>query len=166
MVVATAVPASAPSNSKTAAMTIPWLAVRTLVATTVAMELAASWKPLINSNTKAIKTTTKTNRTAAVMPFGSGMFQDDVENNVARVTAAVEHFFDQFVKVFQDDDVQGAVVAVVEFAQDFDHEFVGLPFDVLEVVVLGLDLLDVHALAEFFDEQHNGVGGLFQHGEM
>ena len=46
MVVATAVPASAPNKLKQAARITACLAVSTLVATLVAIALAASWKPL------------------------------------------------------------------------------------------------------------------------
>lgn len=67
MVFATAVPMSAPTSSNTAAMAMPWFAVKTFVATTVANELAASWKPLISSNNSATKMIRKTTRTGAVM---------------------------------------------------------------------------------------------------
>src|ERR1041385_4328241 len=166
MVKATAVPMRAPASSHTAARAMPWLAVITLVATTVAMELAASWKPLTSSKTKATRMTRKTKATAAVMALASGMFQHDVEDDVADVPAAVEDFFDQFVKVLQDDDVDGAVVAGVKSPQNFHHEFIRFAFDLLEGVVLGFDFLDVDALAKFFDEEQDGVGGLFQHAEV
>src|ERR1041385_1661708 len=166
MVKATAVPMRAPASSHTAARAMPWLAVITLVATTVAMELAASWKPLTSSKTKATRMTRKTKATAAVMALASGMFQHDVEDDVADVPAAVEDFFDQFVKVLQDDDVDGAVVAGVKFAQDFNHEFVGFAFDLLQDVVLGFDFLDVDSFAELFDEEQHGVRGFFQHAEV
>src|SRR5690606_37939411 len=60
IVIATAVPVSAPTRFITAAMITACPGVSTLVATTVAMELAVSWKPLMNSNTSAAKITTST----------------------------------------------------------------------------------------------------------
>ena len=47
MVRATAVPTMAPNRLVTAASSTAWPGVSTLVATTVAMELAVSWKPLM-----------------------------------------------------------------------------------------------------------------------
>src|SRR5579863_4539672 len=46
MVAATALPQKAPSRFVTAASTMAWRGVNTLVETTVAMELAVSWNPL------------------------------------------------------------------------------------------------------------------------
>ena len=57
MVPATAVPSMAPTRLKKAARAMAWRGVRTLVETTVAMALAASWKPLMYSNTKAASRT-------------------------------------------------------------------------------------------------------------
>ena len=59
MVLATAVPHSAPSRLVAAASTTAWRGVSTLVETTVAMELAVSWKPLMYSNTSATRMTVR-----------------------------------------------------------------------------------------------------------
>src|SRR5437588_4419938 len=56
-VVATAPPRSAPVRLKNAAIAIACRGVRTLVETTVAMALAASWKPLLYSKITAARTT-------------------------------------------------------------------------------------------------------------
>jgi hypothetical protein len=60
MVAATAVPVNAPIRFITAASATAQPGARTLVATTVAMELAVSWKPLTNSNTSAARITIRT----------------------------------------------------------------------------------------------------------
>lgn len=60
MVSATAVPVSAPIRFMPAASITAQPGESTLVATTVAMELAVSWKPLMNSNTNAARITTRT----------------------------------------------------------------------------------------------------------
>src|SRR5512142_3316757 len=52
-VLATAVPERAPAKLSTAAMRIAWRGESTRVATTVAIELAVSWKPLVKLNTMA-----------------------------------------------------------------------------------------------------------------
>src|SRR6266550_3576424 len=59
MVFATAVPQSAPTRLVAAAITTAWRGVRTFVETTVAIELAVSWKPLMYSNTSATRRTVK-----------------------------------------------------------------------------------------------------------
>ena len=60
MVSATAVPVSAPIRFMPAASITAQPGESTLVATTVAMELAVSWKPLMNSKTRAARITTST----------------------------------------------------------------------------------------------------------
>ena len=57
MVDATAVPIRAPVRLKNAASAIACRGVSTLVETTVAIALAASWKPLMYSNAMAASTT-------------------------------------------------------------------------------------------------------------
>jgi len=70
MVLATAVPASAPIRFMPAASPTACIGDSTLVATTVAMEFAVSWKPLMYSNTSATNTTTST-RESIVRAFRS-----------------------------------------------------------------------------------------------
>src|SRR6185312_4596779 len=57
IVAATAPPSNAPVRLKNAAIAIAWRGGRTLVETTVAMALAASWKPLLYSKMTAANTT-------------------------------------------------------------------------------------------------------------
>ena len=59
----------AATKLKNAAQTTAWVGVRTRVDTTVAMELAASWKPLMKSKTRAT-TTMKTTRARGSMLAG------------------------------------------------------------------------------------------------
>jgi len=60
IVAATAVPVSAPIRLVTAARITACPGDSTLVATEAAIELAVSWKPLMNSNSSAVATTTRT----------------------------------------------------------------------------------------------------------
>ena len=60
MVLATAVPQSAPSRLVVAASRTAWPGLSTLVATTVAIELAVSWNPLMYSNIRATAITSRT----------------------------------------------------------------------------------------------------------
>src|SRR5215212_3576139 len=77
---ATAVPHSAPIRFVEAAITTACRGVRTRV---VAIELAVSWKPLMYSNTSAIRITTKIN--VMLLVRASGVLEYDVRNGVAAV---------------------------------------------------------------------------------
>ena len=59
---------NAPIRFVLAARITAWPGDSTLVATTVAIELAVSWKPLMNSNTSAVSTTTSTRVSIGVRP--------------------------------------------------------------------------------------------------
>src|SRR5690606_25180981 len=87
MVLATAVPMNAPIRFMVAARITAWPGDSTLVATTVAMELAVSWKPLMNSNTSAASTTTSTR--VSIGP-ASAVLQRDFVGNHAGLAAAVD----------------------------------------------------------------------------
>src|SRR5208283_3000862 len=69
IVLATALPMKAPTRLVTAASATACRGVSTLVATTVAMELAVSWKPLMYSNTNATKMTVKMRSIAGYQEF-------------------------------------------------------------------------------------------------
>src|SRR3954469_20132430 len=97
IVVATAVPHMAPTRFVQAAMTTACRGVRTRVATTVAIELAVSWKPLMYSNTSAIRITTKIN--VMVLVRASRVFEHDVRNGIAAIAAAVDSSFEQIVQI-------------------------------------------------------------------
>ena len=71
MVLATAVPQKAPIRLVQAASMIAWRGVSTRVETTVAMALAASWKPLMYSNTTATTMTSSINRKGSMAGGGA-----------------------------------------------------------------------------------------------
>src|SRR2546430_15570891 len=87
IVVATAVPHSAPIKFVQAAMTTACRGVRTRVATIVAIELAVSWNPLMYSNTSAVRITTKTS--VMIVARVSGVLEHDVRDGVAAIAAAI-----------------------------------------------------------------------------
>ena len=74
MVVATATPKNAPTRLVAAARMTACPGVNTLVATTVAMELAVSWKPLMYSNTSATQMTVKIRSIAGNQEFFRTMY--------------------------------------------------------------------------------------------
>ena len=104
--------------------------VRTLVETTVAIELAASWKPLVKSNTSASRTMAMTQSRAR-----SGMLDDDGLHRVGDVLEAVERLLELLDDVLPDEHVAGRVlgVEVVEVG----------PGPAVEPVALVLQLVDV-----------------------
>src|SRR5439155_10094623 len=53
------------------------------------------------------------------------MLQNDLKNDVAGIAATVDHLFEQFVKIAQEDDVFWVVIALVKIAQQFQLELVG-----------------------------------------
>src|SRR5215212_328574 len=115
---------------KKAAQTTAMLGVRTLVETTVAIELAASWKPLVKSNTSASRTTATTESRAR-----SGMLDDDRLHGVGDVLEVVEGLLELLDDVLPHEHVAGRVLAL-EVVQ------VG-PGVAVEPVALVLQLVDV-----------------------
>src|SRR5690606_17598864 len=77
MVLATAVPMKAPIRFMVAARITAWPGDSTLVATTVAIELAVSWNPLMNSKTRAVTTTTRVRASIASIGRGLAVLQRD-----------------------------------------------------------------------------------------
>src|SRR5512133_290459 len=84
---------------KNAANTTAVVGRRTPVETTVAMEFAASWKPFMKSNARAIATSMMTTQRAvcAVPIIFSGMLEDDAFDHVGHVLALVRDGLQQFV---------------------------------------------------------------------
>ncbi len=131
IVAATAVPQKAPIRLVQAASIIAWRGVKTRVETTVAMALAASWKPLIYSKTTATKITTsiKTKGSIYEQSADLGVLQGNLEDDLAGIATVVDRALEEFVDIFQNHDFFGVDVALVEIAQEADHQAVGVAFD-------------------------------------
>src|SRR5437762_13910787 len=91
------------------------------------------------------------------------MFQNDVEDDIANIAAAVEDLFQQFVEVLQNDYADGAMVPGIKVAKDFEHELVRLSLDLLEDIVLRLGFFEVHALSQLLYDGHHRLAGLLKH---
>ena len=65
----------------------------------------------------------------------SGVLEHDLQDDVAGVATTIDHFFQEIVKVAQENHVLGVVVAVVKIAQQIELEFVRVAFDGLKVVI-------------------------------
>ena len=93
----------------------------------------------------------------------SGIFQDDLHDDVAGVVAAVNDLFHQFINIADGHGAEGFVFAAVKFAQQFVHVFVRLGLDELEPVIERLDLFQVLHVAQLLDHLMDRVGGLGHH---
>ena len=88
-------------------------------------------------------------------------YQDDLENHVAGIAAAVDDLFEQFEQVAEDDHLQGVVLATVQLLHQREHELVGLAFVVMQAIVGGLH--DIQArFAELPHHLVEGLGRLLQ----
>src|SRR5215204_2669929 len=142
-VLATAVPkAKAATKLKTAAQMTALPGLRTRVETTVAIEFAASWKPLMKSNASATKISPMTARRLA--SIRSGVLHDDALEDVGDVFAAVGGLFEEVQNLFPLDDGDSVGFVFEERLHGGLVRAVGL---VLEPV--DLDRALGHALALF-----------------
>src|SRR3954463_5543656 len=110
------------------------------------------------SNATAARTTRrKRTMSGVVRRSGSGVFQHDLQDDVSRVAAAVDHLFEQLIDVAQKEDVLRVVIAVVKIAQEIELELVGVAFDRLETIVLLARARRVDAIAEIFHHCENAL---------
>src|SRR5204863_3571184 len=119
-----------------AAQTTAWSGVSTRVETTVAMELAASWNPLMKSKSRATMTMTTTRESIACAR--SGHLQDDPFDDVRHVLAAVGDDLHRLVDLLPLDDLDGIALLVEERSQAVAQQVVGAvlqPVDLDRVLV-------------------------------
>src|SRR5829696_694374 len=123
---------------KKAAQMTAIFGVSTLVETTVAIELAASWKPLVKSNTKASATIAMTESRAR-----SGMLDDDGLDRVGDMLEGVEGLLQLLDDVLPDEQVTGRVlgVEVVEVGPGPAVQLVALVLQLVEVDQVGAQRL-------------------------
>src|SRR5215211_4264383 len=97
-VVATAVPDSAPTKFSTPAIRTARPGDRTRVATTVAIALAVSWKPLMKSNVSPRRMMT-TSSTSSGLSVSSGILERDVAQRCGDTLCLVGRVLEQLVQV-------------------------------------------------------------------
>src|SRR5690606_26042781 len=159
MVLATAVPTSAPTRFMLAASATAWAGDSTLVATTVAIELAVSWNPLMYSNTSATITTVMTR---VNIRGASGVLQDDVIRHHTGLAATIDGFFENLEEFLEQEHLQRCQIARVDLPVQLQHQPVGFVLDGTKLVVELLHGLQLD-LAQLLDHLHHHPGGLFQH---
>src|SRR5690606_34621975 len=160
MVLATAVPASAPTRFMVAARPTACIGESTLVATTVAIELAVSWKPLMYSNTSAVITTIRTR--VSMLGARSGVLQHDFVGHHAGLATAVDGLFQDLEELLEQEHLQRVEPARVDVPVQLEHQPVGLVLQRAQAVVERLHRLELHR-AQGLDHLHHHFGGLFEH---
>src|SRR6185295_16179739 len=137
---------------KNAAMITAWYGLSTRVDTTVAIELAASWKPFMKSNASA--TTTSANTTPSpiwlTLPSTrpnsatSGVLEDEALDDVGHVLAAVGDRLEQVVDHAQLHHLLQIALLAEQLGQRRAHHAIGVGFEAVDL----------------FAHPHDGIGAL------
>src|SRR5690606_9491497 len=160
MVLATAVPASAPIRFMLAARPTACIGESTLVATTVAIELAVSWNPLMYSNTSAVITTIRTR--VSMVGARSGVLEHDFVGDHAGLAAAVDGLLEDLEELLEQEHLQRIELARIDVPVQLEHQPVGLVLQRPQAVVERLHRLELHVL-ELLDHLHHHLGRLLEH---
>src|SRR5437870_7217999 len=172
MVLATAVPRKkAATKLKNAAQITANLGESTRVETTVAMLLAASWKPLRKSKIRAVVTVTMSSsnpvftggHTSSVMWClgwrASGAFQGYPFQNVGCILGLVRGVLQNFVQLFDFDELDGIFFVLKKFCDGFATYPVGFIFKPIDLYAVSEHILIVlqqrHTPCEFFGLLHD-----------
>src|SRR5882724_486848 len=139
----------AATKLKKAAHTTAWSGVSTRVDTTVAMELAASWKPLMKSKIRA------TRMMKAMRVSTSGHLENDPLDHVGHVLAAVGDDLHRLVDLLPLDDLDGIARRLEHGGQALTQETVGAVFEAVH-----LDGVLVEARVHGPQAANGPVGGL------
>src|SRR5215475_4682093 len=131
--------------------------VSTRVETTVAMELAASWKPLMKSKTSATRMM-KTTRVSTRRPAASGHLEDDPLDHVGDVLAPVGDDLHRLVDLLPLDHLDRIALLVEELGKAVAQQGVG---EVLQPVDLDGVLVEagIHRAQAADGAVHGGHGG-------
>src|SRR5690606_625285 len=127
---------------KVAAQTTAWCGFRTLVETMVAIEFAASWKPLRKSNVSA----RATRSTSVAMPIaavsigpGSGVSEADALDQLGDVLAPVGDRFEQLVDRLELDQLAHVGLLAKQPGHRRAHHPVGIRFDLVDLLAQAQD---------------------------
>src|SRR2546421_3048739 len=157
MVFATAVPnRNAATKLKNAAQMTALPGLSTRVDTTVAIEFAASWKPLMKSKVSATRISATTASVVTVIDR-SGVLHDDPLEDVGDVLAAVGGLFEEVQDLLPLDDLDRVLLFREEGA---DGRLKGAVRLVLEAVDLDRPLRDAFAAFERLDRVDDLLGGI------
>src|SRR5713226_3408874 len=116
---------NAATKLKNAAHTTAWSGVNTRVETTVAIELAASWKPLMKSKTSATKTMKTTGVNTEGRAVSSRHLEDDPLDDVRDVLAAVGDGLHRLVDLLPLDHLHGVALLLEHRGEGLAQQGVG-----------------------------------------
>src|SRR5436309_268804 len=116
---------NAATKLKNAAHTTAWSGVSTRVETTVAIELAASWKPLMKSKTSATKMMKTTAVSTEGRAIGSRHLEDDPLDDVRHVLAAVGDGLHRLVDLLPLDHLDGVALLLEHRGEGLAQQGVG-----------------------------------------
>src|SRR4030095_7461064 len=143
---------NAATKLKNAAQTTACVGLRTRVDTTVAIELAASWNPLMKSKSSAT-TTMKTTSVSGSMPAGLAHLQHDALDDVHDVLTPVGDLLEVLVDLLPLDHLDGVGHVREQGGDELLQESIRL---VLETV--HLDAVPVIDLARRAEARHGRPG--------
>src|SRR5579859_426278 len=144
-VVATAVPDRAPAKFNTPAISTARPGDSTRVATTVAIALAVSWKPLMKSKTTP-RVKIESSRKRSTLSVSSGILQRDIAEDSCHMFAFVSGVLEQLVQIVpahRFDQLGDLGDPVVQRRNGFGQEVVSFvlePMDLVRRAPQGLDL--------------------------
>src|SRR5450830_1130995 len=149
---------------KKAANTTACPGFRTPVDTTVAIELAASWKPFMKSNTRAMATSTTTAHSATgtllMWVPRSGVLEDDALDQVGHVLTLVGDGFEQLVDGLELDHLAHIGLFAEQLAHGRAHHAVGVRLQAVDLFA-GLEGGFGHRLVGDLVEQLHRIAQAF-----
>src|SRR5438477_4641891 len=149
-VVATAVPESAPTKFSTPAISTARPGESTRVATTVAMALAVSWKPLMKSNTRP-RTRISNRSSSSPLKVRSGILQGDIAQDGGHGLGLIGRILEQLVQVVPAhrlDQLGYFSDAVEQGRQGFGEQVVRFVFQSMDLLRRALQTFGLAAVAE------------------
>src|SRR6266404_6445614 len=102
--------------------------------------------------------------TRSVMPLG--IFQNNMRNHVADVPAPIDHLFQQFIKVFQNDYLDWFMAAAEEILVERHHVLVRLSFQKLELFIEVFHFIEIHPVAQRLHHFEDDVRGAIQQADL
>src|SRR5947208_9381910 len=107
----------------------------------------------------AAKTTTKN---VIIAKNQLRVFENDLHDDVAGVSTTVDHFFEQFVKIPQENDVLGRIIAMIKIAQQFQLKLVRIALDRLQTRVHFAGGVNVGSFAQLPHHRQHHLGRLIE----
>ena len=103
---------------------------------------------------------------AACLEWRLRILEHDLENDVPRVAATVDHFFEKLVEIAQENDLLGVVIAVKQIAQQFELQLIRVAFDRLQPRIFLAGGRDISAFAQCLHHRQDGLRSLVEQFQM